>query len=101
MMANSGANSEGVNREIVHGIRVYPDPAEVARAAARLFVDYAWQSIARNGQFSVALSGGSTPRMLFELLASEQFRGQVDWAKVQLFWGDERAVPPEHPDSNY
>jgi 6-phosphogluconolactonase len=100
-MADTGGNPKGVTREIPPGVRVYPNPGEVARAAARLFVDYAWQSIARFGKFCVALSGGSTPRLLFELLASPEFRGQVDWAKVQVFWSDERAVPPEHADSNY
>jgi 6-phosphogluconolactonase len=80
---------------------VYPNPAEVARGAARLFVDYAWQSIAKDGRFMVALSGGNTPRQMFELLASDEFRGQVDWAKVHFFWGDERAVPPTSPESNY
>jgi 6-phosphogluconolactonase len=100
-MAEAGANLKGVPREILPGVRVYPDAAGVARAAARLFVDYAWQSIARDGQFFVALSGGNTPRQLFELLASSEFRGQVDWAKVHVFWSDERAVPPTHPDSNY
>jgi 6-phosphogluconolactonase len=49
----------------------------------------------------VALSGGNTPRMLFEFLASDEFRAQVDWAKVHVFWSDERAVPPDSPDSNY
>ena len=76
-------------------MHVYPNPAEVARGAARLFVDYAWQSIAKDGQFMVALSGGNTPRQMFELLASDEFRGQVDWAKVHVFWSDERAVPPD------
>jgi 6-phosphogluconolactonase len=100
-MADTGGNLKGLSREILPGVLVYPNPTEVARAAARLFVDYAWQSIARYGQFCVALSGGSTPRMLFRFLASSEFRGQVDWVKVHLFWGDERAVPPSHPDSNY
>jgi 6-phosphogluconolactonase len=100
-MAGTGANPKGIPREILPGVRVYADPTEVARAAARFFVDYAWQSIARDGRFILALSGGSTPRMLFELLASAEFRGQVDWAKVHVFWSDERAVPPTHPDSNY
>ena len=100
-MTGTGGNLKGVPREILPGVRVYPNPTEVARAAARLFVEYAWQSIARHGQFLVALSGGSTPRTLFELLASSEFRGQVDWAKVHVFWSDERAVPPDHPDSNY
>src|ERR1700687_5059441 len=100
-MADTGGNLKGVSREILPGVRVYPNPTEVARAAARLFVDYAWQSISRDGQFLVALSGGNTPRMMYKLLASDEFRGQVDWAKVHVFWSDERAVPPEHPHSNY
>jgi 6-phosphogluconolactonase len=100
-MADTGGNLKGIPREILPGVQVYANPTEVARAAARLFVDYAWQSIARDGRFFVALSGGSTPRMLFELLASPEFRGQVDWVKVQVFWSDERAVPPESPESNY
>ena len=100
-MTGTGGNLKGVPRETLPGVRVYPNPTEVGRAAARLFVDYAWQSIARHGQFLVALSGGNTPRMMFELLASNEFRGQVDWAKVHVFWTDERAVPPDHPDSNY
>jgi 6-phosphogluconolactonase len=100
-MADTGENLRSMPREILPGVRVCPNPTEVARAAARLFVDYAWQSIARYGQFSAALSGGDTPRMLYQFLASDEFRGQVDWAKVHVFWSDERAVPPEHPDSNY
>ena len=100
-MADTGENLKSVPREILPGVRVYPNPTEVARAAARLFVDYAWQSISRYGQFCVALSGGNTPRMTYEFLASAEFRGQVDWAKVHVFWTDERAVPPDHPDSNY
>lgn len=100
-MADTGGIRSDVPREILPGVRVYPNPTEVARAAARLFVDYAWQSIAKYGQFMVALSGGNTPRQSFEFLASDEFRGQVDWAKVQVFWSDERAVPPESPESNY
>ena len=94
-MADTGGNRKGVPAEILPGVFVYPDAAEVARGAARHFVDYAWQSIARNGKFMVALSGGTTPRQMFQLLASDEFRGQVDWAKVHFFWSDERAVPPD------
>ena len=72
-----------------------------ARAAARRFVEWAWQSIAKHGRFNVALSGGSTPRELYRLLASTEYRLQVDWPLVHLYWSDERAVPPDHPDSNY
>jgi 6-phosphogluconolactonase len=100
-MADSGGIRKDVTREILPGVLVYPNPAEVARAAARLFVDYAWQAIAKYGAFMVALSGGNTPREAFEYLASDEFRGQVDWAKVHVFWSDERAVPPESPESNY
>ena len=74
---------------------------ELARNAARRFVEWAWQSIARDSQFNVALSGGSTPQALFHILASQEFRGQIDWARVHVFWGDERAVPPDDPESNY
>ncbi len=49
----------------------------------------------------MALSGGSTPRRLYQLLAGEPFRGQVDWPRVEIFWGDERSVPPDNKDSNY
>src|ERR1700726_1812046 len=100
-MADTGGNLSSVPREVLPGVLVYPNPTEVARAAARVFVDYAWQSIARYGQFFVALSGGNTPRMMYRMLASAEFRGQVDWAKVHVFWSDDRPVPPDHPDSNY
>jgi len=88
-------------REVLPGVLVCQDAAEVARAAARRFVDWAWQAIARDGQFHVALSGGSTPREMYRLLATQEFRTQIDWPRVHFFWGDERAVPPEHPESNY
>lgn len=100
-MADTGGIHKGVPTEILPGVNVYPDSAEVARGAARHFVEYAWQSIAKDGQFMVALSGGETPRLMFALLASDEFRGQVDWAKVHVFWSDERAVPPADPESNY
>ncbi len=100
-MADTGGNRKKLPREILPGVHVYPNPAEVALGAARMFVDYAWQSIARHGQFFAALSGGKTPQQLFQLLATPEFRGQVDWSKVHLFWSDERAVPPESPESNF
>jgi 6-phosphogluconolactonase len=100
-MADTGGNPNRLPREILPGVHVYPNPAEVALGAARMFVEFAWQSIARHGQFFAALSGGKTPQQLFQLLASPEFRGQVDWSKVHLFWSDERAVPPESPESNF
>jgi 6-phosphogluconolactonase len=100
-MDGTGANPEMLPREILPGVLVCANAAELARLAARRFVDWAWQSIAKDGNFNVALSGGSTPRELYRLLATPEFRAQVDWPRVHLFWGDERAVPPESPESNY
>ena len=78
-------------------IRIYPDTDHLARAAAEGFVALAAEAVAARGQFSVALAGGSTPRAAYALLAAEE----VDWSRVHVFWGDERCVPPDHPDSNY
>lgn len=100
-MGDTGANPSWLPREVLPGVLVCPTANELARTAARKFVDWAWQAIARDGQFHVALSGGSTPKALFQLLASDEFRGQIDWPRVHLFWGDERAVPPDDPESNY
>jgi 6-phosphogluconolactonase len=82
-------------------IRTYPDAASLARAAAKHFVTLATAAIAARGRFAVALSGGSTPRATYALLASDEFTTRVDWPRVHVFWGDERCVPPDHPDSNY
>jgi len=85
----------------------YPDGAGLARAAAEHFVVLAEKAVAARGQFNVALAGGSTPRATYALLADGEFAAKVDWPRVHVFWGDERAgkqhpfVPPDHPDSNY
>lgn len=100
-MVRTGANPEMIPREILPGVFVCADTPELARFTARRFVDWAWQSIAKDGNFYVALSGGSTPRELYRFLATPEFRAQVDWPRVHLFWGDERAVPPDSPESNY
>jgi 6-phosphogluconolactonase len=81
--------------------RVLPGPAAVAEAAADGFVAAAQQAIAERGVFHVALSGGSTPKRVYPLLISQPRVSAVDWSRVELFWGDERAVPPAHPDSNF
>lgn len=82
-------------------LEILPDSEELAAAAASFFIDLAAAAIAERGQFSVALSGGSSPRTLFSLLASSPLTEKVNWPRVHLFWGDERCVPPDHPDSNY
>lgn len=81
-------------------IRHYPTARELSEAAAEAFVQLARDTVARQEFFSVALAGGSTPCTLYELLAGA-FRELVPWERVHLFWGDERCVPPTHPDSNY
>lgn len=87
--------------EFVPTIQKYPDANAMAQAAAQSFVELAKKAIATQGRFSVALSGGSTPAALYKLLASEPFVAQLAWSKIHVFWGDERCVPPDDPESNY
>lgn len=82
-------------------IRLFADAEQVSRAAAEEFVRGARDAGAARGKFTVAMAGGSTPRRLYQLLAETPFREQVDWSKIQFFWGDERGVVPDHKDSNY
>ncbi len=82
-------------------IKQFANGEQVSDAAAEAFVSFANEAIAARQRFTVALSGGSTPRRLYELLAESPFNTQVAWEKLEFFWGDERAVPPDHADSNY
>ena len=79
----------------------FPSPAQVSQAAAEALIRIAGDAVAKRGRFTVVLSGGSTPRRLYETLAATPYSDQVVWGKVEFFWGDERAVPPDHSDSNY
>lgn len=81
-------------------IQIFDTPELLAAATARRFVMLARKASAQH-PFSVALSGGSTPRRVYELLATDEFKSQVDWQFVHLFFGDERPVPPDNPASNY
>ena len=75
---------------------------ELSRAAASEFIRQGHRAVQEKGQFSVALSGGSTPKSLYSLLANDSsFRTEVPWERTHFFWGDERHVPPDHPESNY
>ena len=76
------------------------DLEDLSREGARLFVEAAARRVKEAGRFAVALSGGSTPRRMYEILASD-FQEAVAWKDVHVFWGDERFVPPEDPESNY
>ena len=82
-------------------VRVLPDPPALAEAAARLVVEHARAAIDARGQFSLVLSGGSTPRELHQRLASPPLVDQVSWSRVHVFFGDERCVPPDDERSNY
>jgi 6-phosphogluconolactonase len=73
----------------------------VISSAAEFFIEESVKSITLNGKFTVALSGGSSPKKLFELLASDQYRKRVTWDKIFFFFGDERFVPLDDPQSNY
>lgn len=81
-------------------IRIFDDPEALSRGAADFFVRLARQAVAARGRFSVALSGGGTPRRTYELLAQPPYRDRVDWGRTHLFWGDERCVAPDDPRSN-
>lgn len=79
----------------------FDDAEAVARYAALEFVRRARAAVEASGLFRVALAGGSTPRRTYELLAERPLARQVDWEAAHVFFGDERSVPPDHPDSNY
>jgi len=82
-------------------VRVFPDLQHLSRAAAECVVSAARHGVRARGRFSVALAGGSTPRVLYRLLACTPYRAQMPWPSVHCFWTDERCVPPEHAKSNF
>jgi 6-phosphogluconolactonase len=83
-------------------IKIAADPAAMSRAAAETIVEHLLESLQRRDVYSIVLSGGSTPRRLYALLAGDSaFRERIPWHRVHFFWGDERHVPPNHPDSNF
>lgn len=87
-------------RRVVRHIQIYSTPYEVTEQVAEGFVAAASEAIATRGRFVIALAGGSTPRLLYEYIA-EMYGERIDWKHVFVFWGDERFVPFDHPDSNY
>ena len=82
---------------------VFDNPETLARETAQHFAEGIRSAVAARGMARVAISGGSTPKRVFALLADEKepFRAAIPWEKLRLFWVDERCVPPDHPDSNY
>ena len=81
-------------------LRIFDDLEKLSIQAANLFSEQAARSILERDQFLVALNGGGTPARLFQLLATD-FQDKVEWAKIHIFWGDERCVPPDDAGSSY
>ena len=81
-------------------LEIVPDPSALANRAAQMI---SAQAVSAEGPFTIALSGGSTPKRLYELLADPRadYRKQLPWERMHFFWSDERPVGPDHPDSNY
>jgi len=82
-------------------LRVFPNLEELSDHAANLFVRNAQKAVKTESRFTVCLSGGSTPRRLYALLAQHPVRDQVPWQQVHIFWGDERCVPLSSPDNHF
>ncbi|MBX0292993.1 6-phosphogluconolactonase [Hymenobacter sp. HSC-4F20] len=82
-------------------LHISPTPEEVVTQLAEFIVPLAARSVAARGRFTVALSGGSSPKKLYERLATPPYREQVEWERVFFFFGDERYVPPTDAESNY
>lgn len=86
---------------IALSVRKFATVEKMNQLAAEAFVRISNDAITARTRFTVMLSGGSTPRRFYELLATPPYRDQMAWEKMDFFWGDERSVRPDHPDSNY
>lgn len=82
-------------------IYTFPDDAQLAQAAAQSVIEFGLEKIKLQGRFTLALSGGGTPKATYRLLPEMAAAQGLDWHKVYVLFGDERCVPPDHPDSNY
>jgi 6-phosphogluconolactonase len=82
-------------------IAIYPDLDTISQQAAAYITRIAREAIVTRGRFTLALSGGNTPKKLYSLLATEPYSSQIDWQLVDIFWSDERCVRPDDPESNY
>jgi 6-phosphogluconolactonase len=82
-------------------LKIFEDVTALSLYAAGHFVSVVHKTIQERGYSNVALSGGSTPRQMYSLLAGDRYIQKINWDRVHLFWGDERCVPPDHQDSNF
>jgi 6-phosphogluconolactonase len=92
-----------MGKQIAVEYRVFDSADALSRAAAEHFLETAQAAVAARGKARIAVSGGHTPKRTFELLANpaERFLTAMPWGQIELYWVDERCVPPDHPDSNY
>ena len=82
-------------------VTIVADAGALAETAARLVVETAGEAVRQRGRFTIALAGGATPRETYTRLAAPPWRARVAWDRTWVFFGDERAAPPDHPESNY
>ncbi len=83
------------------GLEIYANASALCKAAANRVIDLAEDAITDQGEFHIALAGGSTPRMLYSLLAQSPYKEVIDWQHIHVYFGDERCVAPDHNDSNF
>ena len=82
-------------------IRIAADSHQWAQDAAAFIVSIGERAIQSNGRFIMALSGGSTPKTLYQILATSEWKVRLDWSRIFFLFGDERCIPPDHPESNF
>ena len=82
-------------------LHILPTTEKAVQTMARFVADLAKERVAAQGQFAIALSGGSTPRLLYRILASPPHAPEIEWDKWRVFWSDERCVPADHEESNF
>lgn len=82
-------------------VKVYKDMEAVTEAAAEYICSAAQSAVRKKGYFTLVLAGGRTPNLLYQRMAEQPYCDQIPWQQTYIFWGDERFVPPAHPDSNY
>jgi len=101
MAEAGGSAAKSIPEMALPTIEIYPDLLALSRLAAERFARLAQEAVRARGYFLVCLSGGSTPARTYRLLAEAPYRSNLPWGKMAFFWGDERMVPPDHPESNY
>src|ERR1700755_805579 len=81
-------------------LHVYKDAQELSDAVAKWIADLIGETLKKKDRFTIALSGGSTPQRLHKILAASPYKEQIDWSRLHIFWGDERAVPFDDSRNN-